>query len=428
MNLLPRSAESVLGAKALSGTDFSPDTAILTGSSPAEIRGRVRRVEERFLCDERAGRTVRECVARGRSVKRIESVERYEKFLPAMSPEKVLAAQEIRAHEDLLERIRREAAAAAASPQQVDPSRVADTLEQITDEAENIAFDLRANEPGSPLTAAISALGARAGAIAAKVRQADPGLAAERLRGFQDWLLGELSGGLRLVLDGLALPELAVRALPPAIDARFRSRDGKSFAAYVYPTGNIGDRDFLPRFVADLQTVDPGGTGFPMTHLVNAREIENSFRAATIYSFVAVVLCLVVYMRRPSHILVTLVPLLFGTTLVALVQYVAGIPFNFVNVMALPVLLCTGVDYGVYLVHRYREDPESTAGFASTSAGVTLCALTTIIGFSMLMISDHWGMWSLGFSLTIGIFACMVAAQLTVPALLYSGRRPGKVP
>jgi predicted RND superfamily exporter protein len=81
------------------------------------------------------------------------------------------------------------------------------------------------------------------------------------------------------------------------------------------------------------------------------------------------------------------------------------------------------VDYGVYLVHRYREDPDSLEGFASTSAGVMLCALTTIIGFAMLMISDHMGMWTLGFSLSLGITACWVAAQFAVPVLLFARKK-----
>jgi hypothetical protein len=120
------------------------------------------------------------------------------------------------------------------------------------------------------------------------------------------------------------------------------------------------------------------------------------------------------------------VPLLFGTATVAAVLWLRSAPFNFVDVMALPVLLCTGVDYGVYLVHRYREDPQSVDGFASVSAGVMLCALTTIIGFAFLMISDHVGMWSLGFALAIGITACWIGAQLAVPALLFfRERRPG---
>ncbi|MBI5499274.1 MAG: MMPL family transporter [Deltaproteobacteria bacterium] len=425
LNLLPASAESVVGQKILARTDYSADTAIVTASSAEEMRERVARLE---ALRAGAGRDKGdECASYRPVVARVESAERYERLLPAVSEAKVEAVLALRSHRAFLEKIRGEASGAVKSPPPVDPGKVAETLEQIADEAWNVAFDLKENDPDSPLTAAITALAERSEKLAGRIREGEPAAMGRTLAGFQDWLMGQIDFGLRVLLEGTELDPLEVRALPEAIDARFRSRDGQAHAAYVYPSGNIGDRDYLPCLVGDLQAIDPGATGFPMTHLANAAEIENSFRSATIYAFLAVLLSLLVYMRNVWHVLVTLVPLLFGALLVAGLQWALGRPFNFVNVMALPVLICTGVDYGVYLVHRYREDPNSIEGFSSTSAGVMLCALTTIIGFAVLMLSDHVGMWSLGFSLSIGIAACWIAAQFAVPAMLFA-RRKGKTP
>lgn len=421
-NLLQRNAESVVGIRALAHTDYSADTVIVTGSTAAELRERVGRLEE--LAHGAGKQDGDECAAQRPVVARVEWSGRYERLLPEMSPEKVEAVTALRRHRPFLEKIRAEAAAAAANPPVVEPDRIAEALETIADEAGNIAFDFKGSRPDSPLTAAISGLAEAAERLAGRIRGGDPAAVREALQGFQAWLLGQLDDGLSLVLAGLDIDPLQVRALPDDIAVRFRSRDGQAHAAYVYPTGNIGDRAFLPCLVSDLQRIDPGATGFPTTHLANAMEIESSFRSATIYAFLAVLLSLIVYLRNVWHVLVTLVPLLVGTMLVVGVQWLLGWPFNFVNVMALPVLICTGVDYGVYLVHRYREDPDGVEGFASTSAGVMLCALTTIIGFGFLMISDHVGMWSLGFSISLGIFACYVAAQLAVPALLFA--RTGK--
>jgi predicted RND superfamily exporter protein len=428
MNMLPRSAESVVGQKALAQTDYSADTVIVTASSPAQMRERVQKLEAlRGGAGKDKGD---ECAAQRPVVARVESAERYERLLPEVTTEKVEAVVGLRVHRAFLDKLRNEAAAAAAKPPPVDPAKVAESLERIADEAGNVAFDMRESDPQSPLTAAIAGLAERSEKLAARIRGGEATEIGSRLAGFQRWLMGQLSDGLRIVLDGMDLDPLQVRALPETIGGRFSSRDGASYAAYVYPTGNIGNRDFLPCLVSDIRAVDPGSTGFPMTHLANATEIESSFRTATIYSFLAVLFSLIIYMRKAWHVLVTLIPLLFGALLVVGVQWVLGWPFNFVNVMALPVLVCTGVDYGVYLVHRYREDPNSLEGFASTSAGVMLCALTTIIGFAMLMISDHMGMWTLGFSLSLGITACWVASQFAVPVLLFAGKKskPGAPP
>jgi|GEM_PF-3385652 len=423
-NMLPRNAESVLGIRALSRTDYASETVIVTGSTPAELRERVARLEE---LARGAGKDAGdECAAQRPVLSRVEWSGRYERLLPEMSPEKVEAVAALRRHRGFLEKIRGEAAASAANPPPVEPGKIAETLERIADEAGNIAFDLKESRPDSPLTPAISGLAETAERIAGRIRRGDAAAMREALQGFQSWLLRQLDHGLGLLLAGLDLDPLQVRALPPDIDARFRSRDGRAYAAYAYPTRNIGDRAFLPCLVSDLWKVDPGATGFPMTHYVNAVEIESSFRSATIYSFIAVLLSLILYLRNAFHVLVTLIPLLAGTMLVVGVQWLLGWTFNFVNIMALPVLICTGVDYGVYLVHRYRENPEGVEGFASTSAAVMLCALTTMIGFGMLMISDHRGMWTLGFSITLGILACYLAAQLAVPALLFRrGARTG---
>jgi len=422
--MLPRNAESVLGIRALSRTDYASETVIVTGSTPAELRERVARLEE---LARGAGKDAGdECAAQRPVLSRVEWSGRYERLLPEMSPEKVEAVAALRRHRGFLEKIRGEAAASAANPPPVEPGKIAETLERIADEAGNIAFDLKESRPDSPLTPAISGLAETAERIAGRIRRGDAAAMREALQGFQSWLLRQLDHGLGLLLAGLDLDPLQVRALPPDIDARFRSRDGRAYAAYAYPTRNIGDRAFLPCLVSDLWKVDPGATGFPMTHYVNAVEIESSFRSATIYSFIAVLLSLILYLRNAFHVLVTLIPLLAGTMLVVGVQWLLGWTFNFVNIMALPVLICTGVDYGVYLVHRYRENPEGVEGFASTSAAVMLCALTTMIGFGMLMISDHRGMWTLGFSITLGILACYLAAQLAVPALLFTrGARTG---
>ncbi|MBN1771337.1 MAG: MMPL family transporter [Deltaproteobacteria bacterium] len=427
-NLLQRNAESVLGMKALAHTDYSADTVIVTGSTAAELRERVGRLEALAHGDGKQDDD--ECAEQRPVLARVEWSGRYERLLPEMSPEKVEAVAALKRHRGFLERIRGEARAAAANPPAVEPGRIVEALETIADEAGNIAFDFKASDPDSPLTAAISGLAEAAERLAGRIRGGDAAAMGAALQGFQGWLLGQLDDGLALVLAGLDLDPLEVRALPADIGARFVSRDGKTFAAYAYPSGNIGDRAFLPCLVSDVQRIDPGATGFPMTHLANATEIENSFRSATIYAFLAVLLSLIVYLRNVWHVLVTLVPLLFGGMLVVGVQWLLGWPFNFVNVMALPVLICTGVDYGVYLVHRYREDPTGVEGFASTSAGVMLCALTTMIGFGILMISDHVGMWSLGFSISLGILACYLAAQLAVPALLFArgARTGGTVP
>ena len=43
-------------------------------------------------------------------------------------------------------------------------------------------------------------------------------------------------------------------------------------------------------------------------------------------------------------------------------------PFNFANVIVLPMLLGMGIDNGVHLVHRHRTDPEEVDVLATSTA------------------------------------------------------------
>jgi hypothetical protein len=102
-----------------------------------------------------------------------------------------------------------------------------------------------------------------------------------------------------------------------------------------------------------------------------------------------------------------------------------GISFNPANIMVLPLLVGIGVAYGIYVVQRYREDGEATFYSKSTGRAVVLSALTTIVAFGSLMIGAHRGIRSLGFVMTIGIGACLIAALALLPALLEIARRKG---
>jgi predicted exporter len=424
MRLLPDESESVQGARALADTDFSADIVMATAPTP-EAAAALGRDLEALAKPGASAAGGEDCADQRPTVSRVESLERYERFLPPMSLAKVDQVLRLKDHKTFLARIQAEAARAAASPPAISVERVIEVLQTIGGKAEDAGFFLGGDDPDSALAGALKRFGGKVNDLADRIRAGERAAMQARLQGFQGWFLSELAGGLELVVAGLSIDPKDARALPPQIAERFRSKDGTAHAVYVHPSRNAADRDFLPCFVADVYSVDPGATGFPMTHLVNAVEIERSFRNATIYAFLGVLLAIGFHMRRISHVLVTLLPLLFGATLVVGIQYLAGMPFNFVNVMALPVLIGTGVDYGVYLVGRYREDPTATEGFASTSSGITLCALSTIIGFGTLMISDHNGMWSLGFSLSIGILGCLFAAQFAIPAILHA-RAPKK--
>jgi predicted RND superfamily exporter protein len=112
--------------------------------------------------------------------------------------------------------------------------------------------------------------------------------------------------------------------------------------------------------------------------------------------------------------------LLLAGALTGAVTVPFDIPFNFANVIALPLILGIGVDSGIHMVRRMRSAPPANGCLikTSTSKAVFFSGLTTISGFGNLALSPHPGMASMGQLLSIGICFSMLCTLIVLPALL----------
>jgi hypothetical protein len=97
----------------------------------------------------------------------------------------------------------------------------------------------------------------------------------------------------------------------------------------------------------------------------------------------------------------------------------AGIQFNMANSMFMPLVVGAGVEYGVIILQRSRERNALPGHLPfSTGKGVILAALSTTIGFGSLMVSQHRGIFSLGFVACEGSLCVLLAAIVILPAIL----------
>jgi predicted RND superfamily exporter protein len=97
---------------------------------------------------------------------------------------------------------------------------------------------------------------------------------------------------------------------------------------------------------------------------------------------------------------------------------VLGWQFNFVNVVAFPLVIGAGVDFGVHLVHRFRQEGTAPAALRTTGIPVLLSAVTTIVGMGGLALAQHRGAQSLGIMLVLGIGFCVCSASAVLPAAM----------
>jgi len=94
-----------------------------------------------------------------------------------------------------------------------------------------------------------------------------------------------------------------------------------------------------------------------------------------------------------------------------------GLPLNFANIIALPLLLGVGVAFKIYYVLAWREGETSLLASSLTRA-VLFSALTTATAFASLWLSHHPGTSSMGKLLSLSLVTTLAAAVLFQPILM----------
>ncbi len=217
---------------------------------------------------------------------------------------------------------------------------------------------------------------------------------------------------------------MTIQNLPQALRDWFY-QDGK-FLIRIYPRQSIWEEEALKQFVHELQSVDPDVVGDPISLYTFATAYKKACLRASSYALVAVGILLFLGLRRISLSLLALTPLAFGTLWTIGIMGLADFNFNLANSMFMPLVVGAGVEYGIMIIHRWKEgDLPPGAIPMSTFKGVLLAALTTTVGFGMLMISHHRGIFSLGFVAWAGSLCVLMAAVLLLPSLLMKMNPPG---
>ena len=223
---------------------------------------------------------------------------------------------------------------------------------------------------------------------------------------------------------------LTLGDLPEELRRRFIGKSGR-LLLQVYSRHDPWDYASQARFVEELRTVDPDATGQPVVGYEATRLIESSFRLGLAYAFVLVAGIAALMIRRVRETVLAMVPLILGTLWTVGVMELAGLKFNLVNVWALPLIIGSAAEYGLYIVLRSLASPEHGGGSRlsrSTVMAVMFNGLTTITGFGSLLVANHRGVWSLGLLLVIGSTATLTASLVVLPTLVHFAGQPLRSP
>ena len=215
--------------------------------------------------------------------------------------------------------------------------------------------------------------------------------------------------------------------VPDFIKAPFLKRDGTvGDIVIVYPSVGLADGRKSMAFADDVSriTLDDGTTYYSAsTSIVASDMLRLMIDEAPLMILLTVSLILVfkaIALGRLRWIALAFAPLAVSFLWMFGAMSVLGLKLNFFNLVVLPTVLGIGDDSSIHLVHRYREEGRGSVRKVITSTGehVTMSAITTMIGFGGLLLSMHPGLRSIGALAVLGIAMTLVAAMISLPALL----------
>ncbi len=242
-------------------------------------------------------------------------------------------------------------------------------------------------------------------------------------------LLGALPGRLQRLNEALSVEqEVTLERLPERLRARYMAVDGRA-RVEVFPQEDVSEQAALERFVSAVSALEPDSTDDAVTMVKAGEVVAGATLEASTLAIVGILIVLVVVVGSVPQTLLIMVPLGLAAILTIAATVVFQLPFNFANVIVLPLMLGLGVDNGIHLVMRYRGELRSNHSVLQTSTprAVLVSALTTMVSFGSLAVSPHVGTASMGKLLLISIGLVLISTLVVLPALL-SAPKPAAKP
>lgn len=210
--------------------------------------------------------------------------------------------------------------------------------------------------------------------------------------------------------------------LPEPLRTLNVSPDGRMLLriAPVDRGGSVLDPENLRAFVSAMRSVDASVLGPAVQIYESTVLISRAYTIATALAVGAILILLLLDFQSLPDSLLALLPVLVGFIGLFAVMGLTDLPLNFANIIVMPFIFGIGVDAGVHIVHRWRDDPTGVPRGLSggTGRGILLTTLTTVIGFGCMALAQHRGIRGLGITMVIGLTITLIACYTVLPAIL----------
>lgn len=232
----------------------------------------------------------------------------------------------------------------------------------------------------------------------------------------QDVFVAPLKIALAQLRSTLQAQPVTLQNMPADLVNSWKTKDGQ-VRVEAQPRGDPNDNDTLRKFAAAVLASEPLAVGGPISILKSGDTIVRAFIHAGFWALGSISLLLWLALRRVGDVLLTIIPLLVAGAVTLEICVLIGLPLNFANIIALPLLLGVGVAFKIYYVTAWRAGHTNLLQSALTRA-IFFSALTTATAFGSLWLSSHPGTASMGKLLALSFVVTLAAVLLFQPALM----------
>lgn len=185
----------------------------------------------------------------------------------------------------------------------------------------------------------------------------------------------------------------------------------------VYPATNQVSDTALVRLADEFEKAHISLSGWPLLGTVTLARVKDRLWLVVLPMVALVLISLWLAFRNVREVMLGAAVLLLSGLCLLAFMVLNGWTWNLLNLMALPLILGTGVDYGIFIQLGLRRHGGDVAVVRhSIGRALLLCGGTAIAGFGSLAWSANVGMASLGKVCAMGILANMLISIYLLPA------------
>ncbi len=159
-------------------------------------------------------------------------------------------------------------------------------------------------------------------------------------------------------------------------------------------------------------------TGWPVIQAVMKPSVERDFQMIFLPAAGLLLLAMFGVFRSMRDAAVSIFVLLTALALVNAFVVATNQTWNFLSVMAIPLILGTGIDYSIHMIFALRRsDGDFGKVWNGVGKAICFCGLSTAIGFGSLLFASNEMLRSMGLLCGIGVLLATLLNVIVLPGL-----------